>query len=160
MISSQTKTDRPTVRTILHPTDFSERSAFALRFAGALAKEEGSRLVLLHVLAPAVIYDEMGPVIVPFRQGEEQAARTKLEGIAMPGVQVEYRMEVGDAAQVILDVTTETKCDLVVMGTHGRTGLGRLLLGSVAEEVMRKAPCPVLTVKMPFLPNSQEKSSK
>jgi nucleotide-binding universal stress UspA family protein len=57
---------------------------------------------------------------------------------------------VGDAVTEIVGVAQETPCDLIVMGTHGRTGLRRALLGSVAEQVMRRAPCPVLTVKMPF----------
>ncbi len=66
-----------------------------------------------------------------------------------PGVQVEHRLEEGDAASEILRVAREGKCDLVVLGTHGRTGLRRLLMGSVAEQVVRQAPCPVVTVKAP-----------
>jgi len=63
---------------------------------------------------------------------------------------VEHRLEEGDTAKVILDVALEIGAGLIVMGTHGRTGLGRLLLGSVAEQVLRKAPCPVLTAKFPL----------
>jgi hypothetical protein len=59
-------------------------------------------------------------------------------------------MEKGDPAEEILRVAEETKCDLIMIGTHGRTGLGRLLMGSVAEQVVRKAHCPVLTVKAPL----------
>jgi nucleotide-binding universal stress UspA family protein len=62
---------------------------------------------------------------------------------------VEYRITQGDAAAEILRLAEETKCDLIAMGTHGRTGLERLVVGSVAETVMRKAHCPVLTVRSP-----------
>jgi nucleotide-binding universal stress UspA family protein len=65
-------------------------------------------------------------------------------------VRVEHRLEEGDAARVILEVAREIGAGLIIMGTQGRTGLGRLLLGNVAEHVLRKAPCPVLTVKLPF----------
>jgi len=64
-------------------------------------------------------------------------------------VRMERRLEQGDATTEILRVAREESADLIVMGTHGRTGLGRLLMGSVAEQVMRRAPCPVLTVKSP-----------
>jgi nucleotide-binding universal stress UspA family protein len=64
---------------------------------------------------------------------------------------VEYRVQHGDPAVEILGVAREASCDLIVMGTHGRTGLGRLLMGSVAEQVVRKAACPVLTIKVPLL---------
>src|SRR5207247_9050465 len=56
----------------------------------------------------------------------------------------------GDAAKEIVELARDSQCDLIVMGTHGRTGLGRLLMGSVAEQVMRRAPCPVLTIKAPI----------
>jgi nucleotide-binding universal stress UspA family protein len=71
---------------------------------------------------------------------------------------LEHRLVEGDAATVILQVATEIKCDLIVMGTHGRTGLSRLLMGSVAEQVVRNASCPVLTVKTPQheAPSSEE----
>ena len=63
---------------------------------------------------------------------------------------MEYRVQDGDPVVEILEVTREAPCDLIVMGTHGRTGLGRLLMGSVAEQVLRRASCPVLTVRTPF----------
>jgi nucleotide-binding universal stress UspA family protein len=65
-------------------------------------------------------------------------------------VRVEHRLEEGDASKVILEVAQEIHAGLIVMGTHGRTGLARLLVGSVAEKVLRSAPCPVLTVKIPL----------
>jgi nucleotide-binding universal stress UspA family protein len=66
---------------------------------------------------------------------------------------VERRLVIGDPALEILDEAQESKVDLIVMGTHGRSGLGRLLMGSVAESVVRKAACPVLTVKAPIAEN-------
>jgi nucleotide-binding universal stress UspA family protein len=71
-------------------------------------------------------------------------------------VRVEHRLEEGDAATQILQVAQETGCDLIVLGTHGRTGHGRLMMGSVAEQVLRTASCPVLTVRTPFPPSEAE----
>jgi nucleotide-binding universal stress UspA family protein len=67
-----------------------------------------------------------------------------------PGADVTCRLEEGDPVTEILAVAKEARCDLIVLGTHGWTGLARLLMGSVAEQVLRKAPCPVVTVKTPF----------
>ena len=67
-----------------------------------------------------------------------------------PKVPVEHRLVEGTAATEILRLAEETKCDVIVLGTHGRTGFGRLLMGSVAEQVVRRAPCPVVTVKTPL----------
>src|SRR5262249_13048463 len=73
----------------------------------------------------------------------------RLAQASAPGLQADYRVEKGDAAPRIVSAAQETRCDLIVMGTHGRTGLGRALMGSVAEHVVRTAPCPVVTVKAP-----------
>jgi nucleotide-binding universal stress UspA family protein len=141
------------VQTILHPSDFSERSEYAFRYAGLLARELGARLIVLHVLPPppVAIHGEMISYVPPsdaYRQDlREKLTQLQVEG---PGVPVDHFLEEGDPAGVILRVAHATPCDLIVMGTHGRTGLGRLLMGSVAEEVVRKAPCPVLTVKVPL----------
>lgn len=135
------------LQTILHPTDFSDRSEYAFRLAGSLARDHGARLVVLHVMPPPVAYGETGFVME--LQGYRATVEKELHQVRLPdpGVHVEYRLEEGNAASLIVEVASETNCDLIVMGTHGRTGLRRLLLGSVAEKVMRKAPCPVLTVK-------------
>jgi len=139
------------IRTILHPTDFSEHSDYALRLACALARDHGARLVLLHVAAPPTpIYggDILGAV-PPDSHDEE---RQRLDQLQVPDtVSTERRFVEGDAATEILDVAEKTASDLIVMGTHGRTGLARFLMGSVAEQIVRKAPCPVLTVKTPFV---------
>ena len=78
---------------------------------------------------------------------EEWLCRLKL---SFPGVQVECRVDEGDAAAAIVSAARATESELIVMGTHGRTGLRRMLMGSVAENVLRTAPCPVETVKTPL----------
>ena len=139
------------VRTILHPTDFSERSQDALGLACALARDYGARLIILHVAeVPTVAYGE--GVVAPNPEELRAAAQEQLDGLQMPhaNVRAERRLAQGDAVTEILRVAREANADLIILGTHGRTGLARLLMGSVAEQVVRKAACPVLTVKAPF----------
>jgi nucleotide-binding universal stress UspA family protein len=141
------------VQTILHPTDFSERSGHAFRYACLLARDLGARLVVLHVLAPppAAFAGELMSYVPPSDKTQDELWGKLHQVVAEePGVEVEHFLEEGMPAEVILRVAETTPCDLIVMGTHGRTGLGRVLMGSVAEEVVRKAPCPVLTLKMPL----------
>jgi len=136
------------IHTILHPTDFSEHSRQAFELACALARDYGARLVLLHVAVPLEVVGE--GVLVPILLDNQTELKEKLHGLAAPhgNLRVEHRFERGDAATEILQVAQKVRADLIVMGTHGRTGLGRLLMGSVAEQVVRRAPCPVLTVKV------------
>jgi nucleotide-binding universal stress UspA family protein len=137
------------IHTILHPTDFSEASGYAFQLACALTRDYGARLVVLHVVEPPLpIYAE-GAVIIPPAMSETKAATQKLQSIQAPtgNVRVEHRLLEGVADVEILRTAEEIKADLIVMGTHGRMGLVRLLMGSVAESVSRKAPCPVLTVR-------------
>jgi nucleotide-binding universal stress UspA family protein len=136
------------VKTILHPTDFSEHSEFAFRLAYSLARDYQARLLLLHVLLPPVIvYGEGAVVPEPWDATEE--AREKMRHLEAHAhdVRIESLLMEGDPVDTILRVAVETHSDVIVMGTHGRTALARLLLGSVAEAVLRKAPCPVLTAK-------------
>ena len=137
------------IKTILHPTDFSELSDSAFRLACSLARDHGGRVVVLHVYPPPEVLGEV--VAEPPDAGREELRRV-LERVRPtgPGVPVEHRLEQGEAAETIVRLAREYGCDLIVMGTHGRTGLRRLLMGSVAEEVMRAAPCPVLTINTPF----------
>jgi len=139
------------VNTILHPTDFSERSQYAFWLACSLARDYGARLVVLHVAVPAVVYGE-GVVVPPSPEELRAATQEQLDRLQAPraDVRAERRLAEGDAVEEILRVAKEANADLIVMGTHGRTGLGRLLMGSVAEQVVRRASCPVLTVKAPF----------
>jgi nucleotide-binding universal stress UspA family protein len=139
------------VNTILHPTDFSERSQHAFWLACSLARDYGARLIVLHVVAaPAVVYAE--GMVPPIPEELRAAAQEELDRLQAPraDVRAERRLAEGDAVEETLRVARETNADLIVVGTHGRTGLGRLLMGSVAEQVVRRASCPVLTVKAPF----------
>jgi universal stress protein A len=93
----------------------------------------------------------------PIEEREELMEQLQAILPSDPVVQVEHRFEEGDPVAGILDVAGELSCELIVMGTHGRTGLGRVLMGSVAEQVMRKAPCPVLTVRTPAAQMAERK---
>ncbi len=142
------------IRTILHPTDFSEYSDYAFRLASSLARDHGARLMVLHVLErPLLTYTGVmtAPPPPPPSAEQRQAVQEQLHRIKPPdpAIGVEHLLEEGDPATAILQVAQERRCELIVMGTHGRTGLGRLLMGSVAEQVVRNAPCPVLTVRLP-----------
>jgi nucleotide-binding universal stress UspA family protein len=139
------------VHTILHPTDFSGQSQNAFALACALTRDYGARLIVLHVVPPALV--AYGEGIVPPDPEEVRAeAQAQLDQLPTPrpDVRAERRLTEGDTVDEVLRVAQEVNADLIVMGTHGRTGLGRLLMGSVAEQVVRRAPCPVLTVKAPF----------
>jgi nucleotide-binding universal stress UspA family protein len=133
------------IRTILHPTDFSPLARHAFEVACALAQDYKARLVLLHVHEPQVPLGELVPTESP---DIREYLMRELQGLETPpDVAVDHQLEIGPVAEGILCTAAETKCDLIVIGTHGRGGLGRVLLGSVAESVLRKAPCMVLTVK-------------
>jgi nucleotide-binding universal stress UspA family protein len=137
--------------TILHPTDFSDRSECAFRVACALARDYNAHLIVLHVdYLPAALYGDV--LAAPRPEGYLERLREQLHALrpADPGPRIEYRLNEGHPVPEILGVADEVRADLIVMGTHGRTGLGRLLMGSVAEQVLRKAACPVLTVRTPF----------
>jgi nucleotide-binding universal stress UspA family protein len=138
------------IHTILHPTDFSETAAQALELARSLARDHGATLLLVAVppLPPP-------PHKYPFPPGQTEYAsvvdttRRELESLAatVTDVPVQTSVPCGLPGPSILDVAREHAVDLIVMGTHGRTGLMHLLLGSVAEYLLRHAPCPVLTVR-------------
>jgi nucleotide-binding universal stress UspA family protein len=141
------------LRTILHPTDFSERSEGAFQAACSLARDHGAHLVVLYVQHPDVVSVAEYAAYVPDpiqTPADVKATLSARHGID-PGLDVEYRVAEGDPAAQILHAARELDANLIVMGTHGRTGLGRLLTGSVAEAVSRRAPCPVLTLKAPFV---------
>jgi nucleotide-binding universal stress UspA family protein len=136
------------IRTILHPTDFSDYSDGAFRLACSLARDHGARLVVAHIAEPSTAVAGEG-MMVMYSPPDLEALRNRLKQIRPEDskISVEYRIVQGDAPTEILELAAQMKCDLIVLGTHGRTGLGRLLMGSVAEQVVRKAPCPVLTLK-------------
>jgi nucleotide-binding universal stress UspA family protein len=138
-------------RTILHPTDFSPGSAAAFVYACDLARDYDARLIVLHAVGPIVPVAADGMIVSPDLDELRDIARKQLDAIrpANPAVRVERAVREGPSTQAILEAAAEFRADLIVMGTHGRTGFRRLVLGSVTEEVLRKAPCPVLTVKVP-----------
>jgi nucleotide-binding universal stress UspA family protein len=139
------------IRKILHPTDFSDPSRAAFELACALARDYGAQLVVVHVVQPPPMYAPDGiPVSVPAEEPDATRADLLRVRPADARVKVEHRLLDGEAAEEILKSARSEGVDLIVLGTHGTTGLARLLMGSVAESVLRKAPCPVLTVRAPF----------
>jgi nucleotide-binding universal stress UspA family protein len=140
------------VKTILHPTDFSDSSRCAFVLASSLAREHGARLVVLYVnqtLGPMVAFDEIITGLSPRKYREKLSELIHRLRPAHPEVSVEYRLEDGAAVDKILRTAEQAGCDLIVMGTHGRSAVGRTLLGSVAQQVVRKALCTVVTVRAP-----------
>lgn len=138
------------IRTILHPTDFSSRSQNAYWVSCALARDHGARVILVHVAPPPIVV--YGNGIVPPMPEDSRALQEKrlkdLKAQTAP-ISAEMYLTEGDPVTDIVRIANETGADLIVMGTHGWSGLTRLLMGSVAEGVVRKAPCPVLTIKNP-----------
>src|SRR5438552_10702138 len=140
------------IKNILYATDFSSHSNQAYFHAVALAEGHGASLTILHVCQARTVI--MGEGMVPAIGAESQDVdywRRQLEQIRPVNdeIQVRHVLLEGSPAQEIIRYATEQGVDLIVMGTHGRTGLERLLMGSVAEQVVRGAPCSVLVVKMP-----------
>ena len=143
------------VQTILHPTDFSDCSRYAFHLACRIAREEGARLIVLHVNPTGFARGGYPEVLeqLPAREYKEWLWKI-LRRFQVPDARatVEHQLTEGEPSRQILDVARQAGCDLIVMGTHGRTGLGRVILGSVTEEVLRRCPCPVVTVQMPTHP--------
>ena len=135
---------------ILCPLDFSENSQIALGYASSLAKEGGAKLYLVHVDDSQVPYDAgFAAYVAP--PNNIESLREQLAAIVPrhEGVEYEHHLLVGHPADAIVDFANEHGIDLIVMGTHGRTGVARLVMGSIAEAVVRRAECPVLSVKHP-----------
>ncbi len=142
------------IRTILVPTDFSEGTESVLRVAGNILRpEKDARLILLHAYHLPVEFTALGTVPMTPRLYADAAeqARAKLEDLAKPlrtlGIRVETVAREGYPPTVIEEEARAQQVDLIAMGTHGRSGLRHLLLGSTAERVVQHAPCPVLTLR-------------
>lgn len=141
---------------ILVPTDFSETSDAALDYALRLAEPFGASLHLLHVLDDPFVTDGLSSEAYiteapTLRTAMLDDARKRLAHRAMPTrpgvVRIETEVLFGHGAKTIAEYAATLDVDLIVMGTHGRTGVAHFLLGSVAERLVRTAPCPVLTVR-------------
>jgi nucleotide-binding universal stress UspA family protein len=134
---------------IVVPTDFSAASDAVLNYATTLAKDTGATLLITHVEEPMPAYVGEGYYGMPNPPNPE--VRRMLEAVrpADAAVKYEHRILIGNPAEEIVRLAADEHADLIVMGTHGRTGLSRLVMGSVAEEVVRRSPCPVFTLKQP-----------
>lgn len=132
---------------ILCPVDFSDESRKALEMGAALARESGAELILLHSLDTPAAYT--GDTYYDLREALKPEAQASLDGVVIPEPPSAVRrlLVEGDAGAAILDVARDEEVDMIVLSTHGRSGVSRLLMGSVAEYVVRHATCPVLTLK-------------
>lgn len=148
------------LRSLLVPIDFSPQSREALSCAVALARRTGAKLILLHAVehpsffgpidAPALVTDAIRTeeaALLEQARLEMQHAVLELTNREDPGIEQDLWM--GEPSEVILEVARARDVGMIVMGTHGRRGLSHLMVGSVAERVLRRAPCPVMTVPAP-----------
>lgn len=140
---------------ILAPSDFSSHSEQALRYACGLAERFGAELHIIHVLSE-IVPTGPDPLLIPamppqFYEEDEARAKEALKGVVKPGwgtpPGLVTAVRWGSPAEAIVDYAAENQADLLVIATHGRTGLSHVLLGSVAERIVREAPCPVLTIR-------------
>jgi nucleotide-binding universal stress UspA family protein len=146
---------------ILSATDFSEDSNLALSYAEELARRFTAEVILLHVdqaLPPVMISPDMGPVMdvgamTRIAEDQRMAAQKELDKLVNrmreAGLKARSLLKVGSPFLEIIHAAQGDNADLIVMGTHGRTGIAHVLMGSVAERVVQKAHCPVLTIRHP-----------
>lgn len=142
------------VKKILYATDFSSFSTQAYFYAVTLAETHQAELIIVHVHTPTnafAVTPEMAPIIVEEPPEVRAFWKEQLAQIRPlnPNIPVEHVMLEGEPAEEILHCAADKGVDVIVMGTHGRSGLSRLVMGSVAEKVLHKAECSVLVVKMP-----------
>jgi universal stress protein A len=139
------------LRRILVPTDFTARSDSALDYAIALAKQLGAELLILHACeVPPIGYIDPGAFVAiasNITESAKAALNSRVVKYTGSGVAVRGVLKESTPSGAILACIAEYKADLVVMATHGRRGLPRAVLGSVTEEIVRTAPCPVLSVR-------------
>jgi nucleotide-binding universal stress UspA family protein len=148
----------PQLRQILLPTDFSGCANYALPYAAALARAAQARIICVHVVEPVVPTVGYTGLAEPLPIADisdqlEGSAERELPKLAecdeCAGLEIEEVIVHGDPAAEIVRVADELQVDLIVISSHGRTGLGRIIFGSTAEAVVRHAVCPVLVVKPP-----------
>jgi len=148
---------KPEIKKILVPIDFSDYSKNALGYAADFAKLFNAELILIYVVEP-VIYPpdfSMGQIAVPSMDIElDKRAKEELENLAKKQIPKELKTEIlvktGKPFIEIIETAGEIKADLIIIATHGHSGVEHMLFGSTAEKVVRKAPCPVLTLRDPI----------
>lgn len=142
------------IKKILFPTDFSKYSDYALQYAISIASAFSAKLYILHVIDHARQQDYFLVLTLTFEEIEDklmEEAQKKLEELLSKNISQEIEFETsiksGTPFVEIIRAAKQENIDLIVMGSHGRSGISEILIGSVAERVMRKASCPVLIVK-------------
>jgi nucleotide-binding universal stress UspA family protein len=140
------------LKRILFPFDFSDVSRSSLPLAQSLARDSGAALVFLYVHERPVELMAEGGIPISSLDADTDAWKQELAKAlpAIPNIPCEHHVLVGSPATEIVRFAKETQADLIVMSTHGRRGLSHLLMGSVAEAVVRRAHCPVMTMKRPL----------
>jgi nucleotide-binding universal stress UspA family protein len=137
------------VNSILVPTDFSPTSEAALHYATEMALTSGARLYLMHVPGKTGEHFEANFPHGQFKAAARKGLSSFLTDAEIERLRPEYALRVGSPAEEIVRYADFCDVDLIIMGTHGRTGIAHVLMGSVAEQVVRTAPCPVLLVRAP-----------
>ncbi len=148
------------IKRILFPTDFSDFSKHALKYAKAFAREFEAKLYVLHVMEysidPSLFYMKYFPMELPLTDYYKKAddeTKKELEALVSDEERKAYKIETvvvqGSPFQEIIQFAESAQIDLITIATHGRTGISHTFFGSTAEKVVRKAPCPVLSIRHP-----------
>jgi nucleotide-binding universal stress UspA family protein len=145
------------IKNILVPVDFSDYSKDALKYAVQFAKQFNAKLYIVYVIEP-VIYPadfSMGQVAIPSLENDiknraEEEMESLVKSFVDPSIETEKIIKTGKPFVEIIETAREVDADIIIMATHGHTGVEHLLFGSTAEKVVRKAPCPVLTLRKPI----------
>ncbi|MFO0934973.1 MAG: universal stress protein [Gemmataceae bacterium] len=145
------------IQTILVPTDFSDCASVAVRYAKQMAEKFNSRIHLLYVIPdsslvlPEAIVPAVTqiPDITEMQKSAGEGLHKVVEEFGLENFQVTFESRLGSPADEIIGAAKDSSANLIVIGTHGRGAIAHFLLGSVAEQVVRHAPCPVLTVRIP-----------
>jgi nucleotide-binding universal stress UspA family protein len=143
------------IQRILAPTDFSDRAGVAVKYAVELAAKFDAELILLNIIPDTalVLPDAVMPTPMPIADlgqltvAAKSGLATAVKSLGLEGRKVRQEVRVGSPAGEIIAAARDLNADMVCVGTHGRTGLAHMLLGSTAEKVVRESPCPVLTVR-------------
>lgn len=143
------------IRRVLVPTDFSAQATVAVKYAAEMASKFDAELILLNIIPDTalVLPDAVMPTPMPvgdltqLTESAEAGLARVVKDMGLEGRNVHHEVRVGPPAAEIVAAATDLHADLVCVGTHGRTGLAHMFLGSTAEKVVRESPCPVLTVR-------------